>query len=70
MFITTTQRLVAVRQTTHAAHHAEHVVVQGIHADLRRARVHNRVYGHRQLEGRLVNAREVARAGRLVLLGA
>jgi len=65
-----TKRLVAVGQTTHAAHHAQHVVVQGIHADLRRARAHNRVDGHRQLEGRLVNAGEVARARRLVLLGA
>ena len=62
--------LVAVGQTTHAAHHAQHVVVQRIHADLRSASAHNRVDGDRQLEGRLVNAREVARAARLVLLGA
>ena len=70
MFIVITQRLVAVGEATHAAHHAEHVVVEGIHADLRRASAHNRVDGDRQLEGRLVDTGEVARAGRLVLLGA
>jgi hypothetical protein len=62
--------LVAVRQATHAGHHAEHVVVQRIHAHLGSAGTHHRVQGHRELEGRLVNAGEVARAGRLVLLGA
>ena len=60
--------LVAVRQTAHAAHHAQHVVVDGVHAHLRRATSAHRVHGHRELEGRLVDAREVARAGRLVLL--
>jgi len=61
-------RLVAVCEATHAAHDAEHVVVHGIHAHLRRATTANRVHGDRQLEGRLVDTREVARAGRLVLL--
>ena len=70
MFSTTTQRLVGVGESTHAAHHAEHVVVERIDADLRRARANNRVDGDRQLEGRLVNAGEVARAAGLVLLGA
>jgi len=71
MLITTTQqRLVGVSQTAHAAHHAQHVVVQGIHADLRRARTDHRVDGHSKLESRLVNAAEVARAAGLVLLGA
>ena len=70
MFIITTQRLVGVREATHTAHHAEHVVVEGIHADLGRARANNRVDGDRQLEGRLVNAAEVAGARRLVLLRA
>jgi len=63
-------RLVAVRETTHAAHHAEHVVVERIHAHLGRAGTNHRVDGHRQLERRLVDAREVARARRLVLLRA
>jgi len=70
MFIVTTQRLVGVREATHAAHHAQHIVVERIHADLRRAGAHNRVDGDRQLEGRLVNAAEVAGARRLVLLRA
>ena len=63
-------RLVAVRETTHARHHAQDVVVQRIHADLRRARARNRVDRDRQLERGLVDAREVARARRLVLLRA
>jgi len=70
IFYSLAYRLVAVREATHAAHHAQHVVVQGIHADLRSARANNRVDGDSQLESRLVNAAEVARAGRLVLLRA
>ena len=61
-------RLVGVREATHAAHDTENVVVDGVHADLRRAATAHRVHGHRELEGRLVNAAEVARARRLVLL--
>ena len=61
-------RLVGVRQATHARHDAEHVVVHRIHADLRRASRAHRVDRDRQLKRRLVNAREVARARRLVLL--
>jgi len=61
-------RLVAVREATHAAHDAEHVVVHGIHAHLRRATTADRVGRHRQLEGGLVDTREVARARGLVLL--
>jgi len=60
--------LVGVREAAHAAHDTEHVVVDGVHAHLGRAAVAHRVDGHRQLERRLVNAGEVARAGRLVLL--
>jgi len=60
--------LVAVRKTTHSAHHAEHVVVHGVDAYLGRAARAHRVHGHRQLEGGLVDAREVAGARRLVLL--
>ena len=64
------KRLVAVRKTTHAAHDAEHVVVERIHADLGRAARRNRVERNRELERRLVDTREVARAAGLVLLGA
>jgi len=64
------KRLVAVRKTTHAAHDAEHVVVERIHANLRRAAARNRVEGNRELERRLVDTREVARAAGLVLLRA
>ena len=63
-------RLVAVRETTHSRHHAQDVVVQRIHADLRRARARDRVERDRQLERGLVDTREVARARRLVLLRA
>ncbi len=61
-------RLVGVRKAAHAGHDAEHVVVHRIHADLRRAARPDRVDGDRQLQGRLVDTGEVARAGRLVLL--
>ena len=64
------KRLVAVCKTTHAAHDAEHVVVERIHADLRRAHTRNRVERNRELERRLVDTREVARAAGLVLLWA
>jgi hypothetical protein len=60
--------LVGVRETAHAAHHAQHVVVDGVHAHLRRAARAHRVDGDRELESRLVNAGEVARARGLVLL--
>lgn len=60
--------LVGVRQSTHARHHAEHVVVHRIHANLRRAATAHRVDRDRQLQRRLVNTREVARARGLVLL--
>ena len=64
------KRLVAVRKTTHAAHDAEHVVVERVHADLSRACTRNRVERNRELERGLVDTREVARAAGLVLLGA
>ncbi len=63
-------RLVGVREAAHAGHDAEHVVVERIDADLRSAGTSDSVQGHRELEGRLVNAGEVAGAGRLVLLRA
>ena len=60
--------LVGVREATHAGHDTENVVVDGVHAHLGRAARAHRVDGHRELQRRLVNAREVARARRLVLL--
>ena len=61
-------RLVAVRQATHAAHHAEHVVVDGVDADRGSVLVLDRVHGHSEVQRRLVDTREVAAAARLVLL--
>ena len=61
-------RLVAVGQATHAAHHAEHVVVDGVHADRGSVLVLDRVHGHSEVQRRLVDTREVAAAARLVLL--
>ena len=65
-----TRFLVAVREATHAAHHAENVVVERVDADLGRTGTRNRIEGHRELERRLVDTRKVARARRLVLLRA
>ena len=61
-------RLVGVGQTTHTRHHAQHVVVDRIHAHLGRATVAHRVDGHCQLERRLVDTGEVAGSAGLVLL--
>ena len=60
--------LVGVRETTHAGHDTENVVVDGVHAHLGGASRAHRVHGHRELERRLVDTREVARAAGLVLL--
>ena len=54
--------------TSHAAHHAEHIEVGGIHADRRRQVGANSVVGHGQEQGRVVDTRQVTRAARLVLL--
>jgi hypothetical protein len=61
-------RLVAVGQATHTGHHAQHVVVHGVHAHLSRAARANRVDGDRELQRRLVDTAEVAGATGLVLL--
>ena len=60
--------LVGVGKAAHAGHDAEHVVVDGVDADLGRALGLDRVDRQRQVQRRLVDAREVARARRLVLL--
>jgi len=61
--------LVAVCKTTHAAHDAEHVVVDCIDAHLGSATRAHRVDTDRELEGRLVDTGEVAGTAGLVLLG-
>jgi len=61
--------LIRVREAPHAAHHAEYVVIDGVDAHLGRALLLDRVDGQREVERGLVDAREVARAAGLVLLG-
>ena len=62
--------LITVRYTCHAAHHTEDVVVYGVHTDLSSGSSRNRAGRKNKLEDSIVNAREVARTGRLVLLRA
>ena len=64
-----TRFLVAISQSPHSTHHAEDVVVRRIHIHGRARRRAHRVVGHRQEERRVINARQVARAAGLVLLG-
>jgi len=61
--------LVAVREASHTAHHTKNVVIHGIHANLSSVGALNGGVGENKLKGSVVNTREVARAGRLVLLG-
>ena len=63
------KRLVGVGETTHTGHDTENVVVDGVDADLRRVVRVDRVVGQREQQRRVINTREVAAAGRLVLLG-
>ena len=56
-------------QTSHARHDAEHVVVRRIHTHRGAGGRANRVVGHRQQDGRVINTRQVASARGLVLLG-
>ena len=61
--------LVGIREAAHATHDTEHVVVRRIHTDRGARGRANRVVGHREQERRVINARQVARARGLVLLG-
>ena len=63
------QCLVRVGEATHARHDAENVVVRREDIDGRRDNRANGVVGHREEERRVINARQVARAAGLVLLG-
>ena len=60
--------LVRVREATHSAHNAEHVVVSSINPHSRRQVGANSVVRDRQQQSRVVDTRQVARARRLVLL--
>jgi hypothetical protein len=63
-----TDSLIAVSQPTHSAHHTKHVVVGGIHAHLGGGAHAHGVVGHRQQQGRVINAGQIACAAGLVLL--
>ena len=62
-------RLVRVREPSHAAHDTENVVVGSIDTNLGSLDTLNGSVGENKLQGSVINTREVARAGRLVLLG-
>ena len=64
-----TVRLVAVSKSTHTGHDAENVVVDGVDADLRCVVCVDRVVGEGEEECGVINTREVAAAGWLVLFG-
>ena len=68
-FCLTRSLLIRVRKTTHAGHDAEHVVVDGVHTQLLGEVARGNVGVHRQQQRGVVNARHVARARRLVVLG-
>ena len=63
-------RLVRVREPSHTAHNTENVVVGSIDANLGSLDTLNGSVGENKLKSRVVNAREVARAGWLVFFGA
>ena len=56
-------------QASHTGHHTKNVVIHGIHANLGSVSSLNGGVGKNKLQSSVINTREVARAGRLVLLG-
>ena len=62
-------QLITIGKAAHARHNAEHVVVGRIHTHRGAGRRANRVVGHREQDGRVINARQVASTRGLVLLG-
>jgi hypothetical protein len=62
--------LVRVRHTTHTTHDTEYVVVDGVDTDLGSSGALDGGTRKNELEGGVVNAREIARTRRLVLLWA
>jgi hypothetical protein len=61
--------LVAIREAAHTAHHTQNVVVDGIDTHLGSVGTLNGGVGENKLQSGVINTREVARAGGLVLLG-
>ena len=59
--------LIAVGYARHAAHHAQHVVIDSVDTDLGSVGSRNRGGRENKLEHSVVNAREVAGSRRLVL---
>ena len=66
--IHTEHKSITVRQAPHSAHNSEHIVVSGIDSHLRGVGTRDRCVRKHELEGRVINAREVAGARWLVLL--
>ena len=64
----TINRLVGVGKTTHTGHDTEHVVVSGVHADSGAGSSADSVRGDSEEEGGVIDTRQVASTGRLVLL--
>jgi len=62
-------QLIRVSQPPHPGHNPQNVVIHGIHANLGSVSSLNGGVGKNKLKGSVINTREVARAGRLVLLG-
>ena len=61
---------IAISYATHARHNTENIVVGSIDTDLSSGSTLNSGVGENKLECRVINAGEVACAGRLVLLRA
>ena len=60
--------LIGIRETSHSAHYAKHVVVDSVHTDLGRQISTDSVVGQCQDECGVINTREVASTRRLVFL--
>ena len=63
-----TDSSIGVSKSSHTAHDAKHVIVGGIHTHLGGGAHAHGVVGHRQQQGRVINAGQIARAAGLVLL--
>ena len=61
--------LIAISKSPHAGHHAKHIIIRRKHVHRRGGHRTHCVVGHGQQESRVINARQVAGAAGLVLLG-
>jgi hypothetical protein len=61
--------LVAIGKASHTGHHTQNVVIHGIDTHLSSVGALNGGVGENKLQSSVIDTREVARAGRLVLLG-